>query len=316
MPKTIKLGASACLLGEKVRYDGGHKQYRYLTDVLSDWFTFVPVCPEVGCGLPVPREAMHLAGDPADPRLVTVRSGIDMTERMRAYCKRTVAELEAENLCGFVFKKGSPSSGLFRVKVYSGSGMPAKTGRGLFAHSMVEHFPLLPVEEEGRLEDSALRENFLERVFAYKRLQDFLREDGSLGGLVAFHTRHKLQLMAHHPALYREMGRLVAAAKNMARGELLETYQQLFMTTLGYQATAKKNTDVLQHIMGYFKKELTADEKSELLELIGRYHSRLVPLVVPLTLIKHYVRKTKPLYLIGQTYLEPHPAELMLRNHV
>lgn len=316
MSDDIKLGVSACLLGEKVRYDGGHKQCRYLTDVLRDHFTFVPVCPEVGCGLPVPREAMHLAGDPATPRLVTVRSGIDMTERMRGYCKRTAVELEAENLCGFIFKKGSPSSGLFRVKVYGGSGMPAKTGRGLFAQSMVEHFPLLPVEEEGRLEDASLRENFLERVFAYKRLQDFLREDVSLGGLVAFHMRHKLQLMAHHPAIYREMGCLVAAAKGMAQKELLETYRQLFMTTLGYQASAKKNTDVLQHIMGYFKKELTTDEKRELLEVIAQYHSRLVPLVVPLTLIRHYVRKIKPGYLMGQTYLEPHPAELMLRNHV
>lgn len=316
MSDDIKLGVSACLLGEKVRYDGGHKQCRYLTDVLRDHFTFVPVCPEVGCGLPVPREAMHLAGDPAAPRLVTVRSGIDMTERMRAYCKRTAVELEAENLCGFIFKKGSPSSGLFRVKVYGGSGMPAKTGRGLFAQSVVEHFPLLPVEEEGRLEDASLRENFLERVFAYKRLQDFLRGDVSLGGLVAFHTRHKLQLMAHHPALYREMGRLVASAKGMGRKELLETYRQLFMTTLGYQATARKNTDVLLHIMGYFKKDLTTDEKSELREVIAQYHSRLVPLVVPLTLIKHDMRKFKPDYLMGQTYLEPHPAELMLRNHV
>ena len=316
MPDTIKLGVSACLLGEKVRYDGGHKQCRYLTDVLGDQFTFVPVCPEVGCGLPVPREAMHLAGDPTAPRLVTVKSGIDMTERMLSYCKRTVVELEAENLCGFIFKKGSPSSGLFRVKVYVDSGRPAKTGQGLFARAVIEHFPLLPVEEEGRLEDAPLRENFLERVFAYKRLRDFLSSDGSLGGLVAFHTSHKLQLMAHHPALYREMGRLVAAAKGKTRKELLESYQRLFMTTLGHRATVKKNTDVLHHIMGYFKKVLTTDEKSELLEVIGRYHDRLVPLVVPLTLIRHHVRKIKPGYLIGQTYLEPHPAELMLRNHV
>jgi uncharacterized protein YbgA (DUF1722 family)/uncharacterized protein YbbK (DUF523 family) len=312
----IKIGVSSCLLGERVRYDGGHKHFRYLTEVLSEWFTFVPVCPEVGCGLPVPREAMHLVGDPAHPRLVTIRTGIDLTEQMRSYAERTAAQLEAEELSGFIFKKGSPSSGLFRVKVYGGAGMPARTGRGLFAQAVVEHFPLLPVEEEGRLEDAALRENFLERVFAYSRLRNFLRDDGSLGGLVHFHTRHKLQLMAHHPVLYREMGRLVASAKNVARQDLLQEYERLFMTTLGYQATVRKNTDVLQHAMGYFKTVLDADEKQELLEVIGQYHDRLVPLVVPLTLVKHYVRKFGTEYLAHQTYLEPHPAELMLRNHV
>lgn len=316
MPDTIKLGVSACLLGEKVRYDGGHKQFRYLTDVLSDRFIFVPVCPEVGCGLPVPREAMRLTGDPAALRLIVIRSGIDMTERMLSYCRRTVAALEAEKLCGFIFKKGSPSSGLFRVRVYSDAGMPAGTGRGLFARAVAEHYPFLPVEEEERLEDASLRENFLERVFAYKRLQDFLDEDGTIDGLVSFHTRHRLQLMAHHPALYRKTGRLVAAAGDMARDELLESYRRLFMTTLGYQATVRKNTDVLQHIMGYLKKDLTADENNELKKAIGRYRSRLVPLAVPLTLVKHYLRNIKARDLTGQTYLEPHPAELMLRNRV
>lgn len=314
-PDHIKIGVSSCLLGEKVRYDGGHKLYRYLNEVLSHWFSFVPVCPEVGCGLPVPREAMRLEGDPAAPRLVTNRTGIDLTEQMQAYCRRMVVELEREDLSGFIFKKNSPSSGLFRVKVY-GKGMPVKSGRGLFAQAVVEHFPLLPVEEEGRLEDPALRENFLERVFAYRRLQDFLMGKPGVGELVAFHTRHKLQLMAHNPSLYREMGRLVAVAKGMERQELLSSYQRLFMTTLSYHATVAKNTDVLQHIMGYFKKELNADEKRELADTIEQYQRRLVPLVVPLALIKHYIREFRTPYLMEQTYLEPHPAELMLRNHV
>jgi uncharacterized protein YbgA (DUF1722 family)/uncharacterized protein YbbK (DUF523 family) len=314
MADTIRIGVSSCLLGEKVRYDGGHKLCRYLTDVLGERCVFVPVCPEVGCGLPVPREAMHLVGDPAAPRLVTVRSGIDLTGQMLDYCRRTVIELEAADLSGFIFKKGSPSSGLFRVKIY-GAGMPARTGRGLFARAVTEQFPLLPVEEEGRLEDPALRENFLERVFAFRRLQDFFRKDGSTGGLVTFHTRHKLQLMAHHPANYREMGRLVAGAKGMDRGVLRERYERLFMATLEFQATAKKNTDVLQHIAGYFKKQLTPDEKRELQDVIEDYHRRLTPLIVPLILVKHYVRKFEISYLSGQTYLEPHPAELMLRNH-
>ncbi|HEY6837742.1 MAG TPA: DUF523 and DUF1722 domain-containing protein, partial [Geobacteraceae bacterium] len=202
MPDKITIGVSACLLGEKMRYDGGHKLCPYLTDVLGSWFRFVPICPEVGCGLSVPREAMHLEGNPAAPRLVTIESRIDLTEQMLAWCGQTVVELEAHHLNGFVFKKGSPSCGLFRVNVYT-KGMSARAGRGLFAGAVADHFPLLPAEEEGRLEDPGFRENFLERVFAYKRLQDFQKEDGSLGGLVAFHTRHKLQVMAHHPVSYR-----------------------------------------------------------------------------------------------------------------
>jgi uncharacterized protein YbgA (DUF1722 family)/uncharacterized protein YbbK (DUF523 family) len=315
MADAIKIGVSTCLLGEKVRYDGGHKLCRYLTEVLGPWFSFVAVCPEVGCGLPVPREAMRLEGDPAAPRLVTIESGVDLTRQLLDYCRRTVVELEAEELCGFVFKKGSPSCGLFRVTVYA-RGMPARTGRGLFARAVVEHFPLLPVEEEGRLEDAGRRENFLERVFAYGRLRDFLREDASPGGLMAFHARHKLQLMAHHPALCRELGRLVAGAGGVERDVCLEGYARLFMAALGYQATARKHADVMRHILGYFKKELAGDEKKELLDVVAQYRRQLVPLVVPLTLLKHYARKFDHPYLMEQTYLEPHPAELMLRNHL
>ena len=315
MTQNIKIGVSSCLLGEAVRYDGGHKRSRYLTDTLSAFFSFVPVCPEVECGLPVPREAMRLEGDPAAPRLMTIRSRNDLTEQMQAFCRRRVDELEQEQLCGFVFKKNSPSSGLFRVKVYQ-QGVPARTGRGLFARAVTERFPLLPVVEEERLNDPQLRENFLERVFAYQRWQRFLREDGTVGGLVAFHTRHKLQLMSHHPRQYRAMGQLVATAGETDRQGLLVSYEELFMTTLASPATPAKQTDVLMHIMGYFKKQLTAGEKTELLELIDRYRRQLLPLIVPVTLLIHYVRKYAQPYLLEQTYLAPHPAELMLRNHV
>ena len=315
MSSTIKIGVSSCLLGEKVRYDGGHRHDRYITDTLGRYFTFVPVCPEVGCGLTTPREAMRLEGDPAAPRLITNKTRIDLTQQMLTYCRAKLAELEGEELGGFIFKKDSPSSGLWRVKVYN-NGVPAKTGSGLFAHAVTSRFPLLPVEEDGRLADPKLRENFIERVFAYRRWQDFQSNDGSLGGLVLFHTRHKLQLMAHHPQLYRAMGKLVAAASELARGKLLASYEELFMKVLAYHATVKKNTDVLMHIMGYFKKKLSGGEKAELLEVIGLYHRQLVPLVVPLTLIKHYVIKYDQPYLQQQTYLNPHPQELMLRNHV
>ncbi|RQW85206.1 MAG: DUF1722 domain-containing protein [Geobacter sp.] len=315
MSNFIALGVSSCLLGELVRYDGGHKHDHYITDTLGCFFHFVPVCPEVGCGLPVPREAMRLEGNPAAPRLVTSRTGIDLTERMHEYCLRTVKDLENQDLCGFIFKKNSPSSGLFRVKVYGG-GMPVKTGRGLFAEAFVRHFPLLPVEEEGRLYDMNIRENFIERVFALREWKDFLLEKRGMGALVEFHSRRKLQLMAHSPEIYREMGRLVAEGKSLAWAELLDRYQNLLMRALSLQATVKKNSNVLSHIMGYFKQQLTPEEKVELLEVINSYHRGLVPLIVPVTLLKHYVRKYDQEYLQKQTYLSPHPMELMLRNHV
>lgn len=315
MSSDIKLGVSSCLLGEQVRYDGGHKHDRYITDVLGRYFSFVPVCPEVGCGLPIPRESMRLEGDPAAPRLMTNRTRVDLTGQMLDYCSRKVEELAAEDLCGFIFKKDSPSSGLFRVKVYN-NGMAAKNGSGLFAAAMARRYPLLPMEEEGRLHDPQLRENFIERVFSYRRWKDFLAKAPGLGDLVRFHTNQKLQMMAHSPEIYRTMGALVAHGRELPLPELLQRYEELLMKGLALHATTRKNTNVLQHLMGYFKRELTADEKQELLEVIGQYHNRLTPLIVPITLIRHYVRKYDQQYLKEQVYLCPHPAELMLRNHV
>ncbi len=315
MENSIKIGVSSCLLGERVRYDGGHKHNDYITDILGDYFSFVPVCPEVGCGLPIPREAMRLEGDAAAPRLLTNKSRVDLTAQMQAFCAAKVRELEKEDLCGFIFKKDSPSSGLFRVKVYN-NGMAVKNGRGLFAAAVAKNFPLLPMEEEGRLNDAPLRENFIERVFSYRRWKDFLANAPTLGKLVEFHTAHKLLMMAHSPDYYRQMGVLVAHGKELAAPELFRRYEELLMKGLTLHATAAKNTNVLQHIMGYFKKELAAEEKVELLEVISQYHDHLLPLIVPLTLLKHYVRKYDQAYLRSQIYLSPHPAQLMLRNHV
>lgn len=315
MTSQIRIGVSSCLLGEKVRYDGGHKHDRYLTDILGRFFRFVPVCPEVECGMPIPREAMRLEGDPAAPRLVTNRTRIDKTGQMLDFCRKKVVELEDEDLCGFIFKKGSPSSGLYRVKVYN-QGVPAKSGSGLFAAAVVRHFPLLPVEEEGRLNDPHIRENFIERVFTLRRWKDFMGGEKSIGALVAFHTSHKLLVMAHSPSHYREMGALVAHGTEIPLDRLLERYRHLLMEAMALHATVSKQTNVLHHIMGYFKKVLTAAEKAELVEVIARYHDHLVPLIVPLTLLSHYVAKYNQTYLRGQLYLTPHPAELMLRNHV
>lgn len=310
------LGVSCCLLGQKVRYDGGHKLDHFLTDVLGRHVDYVPVCPEVECGLGVPREAMRLVGDPESPRLVTIRSGVELTEQMRVWAAARVEELAALPLCGFVFKFGSPSSGMSRVKVYPESGgSPLLKGRGLFAAAFMDRFPLLPVEDEGRLNDDSLRENFIERVFVMQRWRALEAEGFSLGRLVDFHTRHKLLVMAHSVEHYRSLGRLVATASGMSADILRQQYLSGLMEALRLTATVKKQVNVLSHVMGYFKRQLSADEKRELLEVIDVYARELLPLIVPVTLLNHYVRKFGDAYLTRQWYLYPHPAELKLRNH-
>ena len=316
MNAKITIGISSCLLGNAVRYDGGHKHDRYITDTHGAWFAFVPVCPEVECGLPVPREAMHLVGDPADPQVVTIRTGVYHTGRMTRWAKRRVGELEQLDLCGFIFKSRSPSSGMRGVKVYDGEGRVRGTGSGIFAHAFMKRFPLLPVEDEGRLHDPALRENFVERVFVYRRWQELLASGFSIGRLVAFHSDHKYLIMAHSQKHYRELGALVAAGKKLPRKELQERYLSGLMEGLSLLATPRKNANVLQHMAGYFKDRLSADEKQELQEVISAHRDGLVPLIVPVTLLKHFVRAYREPYLGRQVYLAPHPLELMLRNHV
>jgi len=312
----IRLGISTCLLGEKVRFDGGHKLDRYLTDTLGQYVEYVPVCPEVECGFGIPREPLRLIGDPDHPRLVTFRTNQDHTERMVQWARKRVAELEREDLCGFVFKSNSPSSGMERVKVYNANGVPAKIGVGLFARVFMEQFPLLPVEDEGRLHDPRLRENFVERIFALKRWREALGQKKNLKTLIHFHTVNKLLILGHSPEHYRKMGSLVAKGKEQAISDLYSRYQTLLLEALRLKATNKKNANVLMHMMGYFKNRLSGDEKKELLEIIDQYRQEQSPLIVPVTLMKHYVRKYDEPYLKGQTYLNPHPAELQLRNHV
>jgi uncharacterized protein YbgA (DUF1722 family)/uncharacterized protein YbbK (DUF523 family) len=316
MESSLRIGVSACLLGEKVRYDGGHKHDRYLTGVLGRFVTFVPVCPEVECGLGIPRETLRLVGDPENPRLVTSRSGVDHTERMKKWAAERLDALEKENLCGFVFKKDSPSSGMARVKVYTEAGMPVRRGSGIFAHAFMERFPLIPVEEEGRLNDLDIRENFLEQVFTLKRWRDAVAGGRRLGALVEFHTRHKLLFLAHSQKHYREMGKLVAGGKQQPAKALYREYEHLMLEALRLRATVKKHHNVLLHLMGYFKKDLSADEKQELLAIFEEFKKENLPLIVPVTLINHYVRKYRQPYLADQVYLQPHPLDLKLRNHV
>lgn len=312
----IRLGISSCLLGNSVRYDGGHQLDRFLRDTLGQYVEYVPVCPETECGLGIPRETMRLEGAPGAVRLVTSRTKIDHTERMREWAGTRVRQLESEGMCGFIFKTGSPSSGMERVKLYDANGVPRKIGVGFFAAAFMEHFPLLPVEEDGRLHDPVLRENFVERIFVFWRWGDLVREGKKIGPLIAFHTQHKLLVLAHSPKHYSEMGKLVARAKELDIHELYDAYQRLLMDALKLRATFKKNTNVLQHLMGYFKKDLSSGEKGELNEVIQQYHDGYVPLIVPITLIRHYVRKYDQPYLKDQIYLNPHPMELQLRNHV
>jgi uncharacterized protein YbgA (DUF1722 family)/uncharacterized protein YbbK (DUF523 family) len=312
----IKLGISTCLLGENVRYDGSHKLDRFLTDTLGQYVEYVAVCPEVECGLSIPRESMHLEGDPESPRLITSRTKQDMTERMVRWAIKRVVELEKEGLYGFIFKSDSPSSGMERIKVYNEKGMPVKRGVGMFARIFMEHFPLLPVEEDGRLHDPKLRENFVERIFTLKRWREVLAQKESRGNIVDFHTKHKLLILSHSPNHYQTMGKLAAKAKEISLKDLFQQYQVLLMEALKLKTTPKKNSNVLMHMMGYFRDKLSSDEKQELLEVIDHYRHEYIPLIVPMTLISHYVRKYDQPYLKQQVYLNPHPLELQLRNHV
>jgi len=312
----LRIGISACLLGQLVRYDGQHKHDAFLTDTLGQFVDYVPVCPEVECGLPVPREAMRLVGDPENPRLMTQRTEVDLTEQMQAWARCRIRELRKEKLCGFIFKSRSPSSGMERVKVYTEKGGVAGRASGLFAAAFMKAFPLLPVEDEGRLNDPKLRENFVERIFAMQRYRETAAGARSVRALCEFHAAHKYLLMAHSDTNLRQMGQMLA--DKIPTGELARVageYEALLLKTLACVPTATKHVNVLMHIMGYLKKLVTADEKQELLEVIAQYRQELIPLIVPITLLKHYVRKYQIPYLLDQVYLTPHPAELKLRNH-
>jgi uncharacterized protein YbgA (DUF1722 family)/uncharacterized protein YbbK (DUF523 family) len=312
----IRLGVSSCLLGEEVRFDGGHKHDRFLTDVLGRHVEWVLVCPEVEIGLGVPRDTLRLMGTPDAPRLVQEKTGEDLTVRMQRYSRDRVRELTALELDGYVLKRASPSCGLLRVRVYRDNGVPAADGRGLFAEALVTALPALPVEEEGRLNDPTLRENFIERVFVAARWRSFLKTRPHARNLVAFHTAHKFAVLAHSPAHYARLGRRVAAAGRAFTRATLDEYQALLMEAYAVRATRGRHANVLSHMTGYFKQEIGADERAELVEVIDEYRRGLVPLVVPLILVKHHVRRRGVRYLADQVYLNPHPKELMLRNHV
>lgn len=317
MSDRIKIGISACLLGEHVRYDGQGAHAKHITGTLADYLEFHPFCPEVGCGMGVPREPVRLVGTIEHQRLIGRESGKDWTDAMHTWAESAFHKMENENLCGFIFKAKSPSSGMGRVKIYpEGGGQPVSyAGVGLFAKMVMERFPLLPVEDDGRLHDVELRGNFIERIFVEHRWHGMMEKGMNISALIDFHTRHKMLIRSHDVVGYRNLGKLVGDGKSVEPEKLFQQYYELLGTALSRKPTIKKNVDVLMHILGYFKKMLSPDEKQEALELIENYRNNLVPLIVPVTLMNHYVRKYDVPYLKTQYYLNPHPLELKLRNH-
>lgn len=311
----IKLGISSCLLGQEVRFDSSHKLNRYITDTLGEFFEFTPFCPEVAIGMGVPRPPVRLVrvGDAIRVRGVKDPNR-DVTDALKAYA------LEAGGQCaafsGYLFKSKSPSCGMERVKVYGENGQPLQNGAGVYAESIMQQYPSMPVEEEGRLMDPRLRENFIERIFIYHRWQQYMEQGMTPARLVEFHTRHKFIVLAHHEPAYRELGRLVAEAGSADLEALCEQYIEQLMRALQKLSTPRSHTNVLQHILGFIKDGLSGADKEELLEVFEEYRLGRVPLIVPLTLLKHYLRLHPNEYILSQYYLNPHPKELMLRNHI
>ena len=315
MSARIRVGISSCLLGQEVRYDGGHKHSGYITESLGQFFDFVAYCPEVAIGLGVPRPPIRLVKSAHGPRAVGVKNAeLDVTDKLIAYAEKVAPRLH--DFSGYILKKGSPSCGMERVKVYGPHGMSVATSAGLFAGTLMAQHPELPFEEEGRLMDPVLRENFIERVFIYHRWQQLYAKRLTAKGLIEFHTRHKFIVLAHDEKRYRELGRLVATAGRSGIAELGRNYIQLLMRALKKPATRTRHANVLQHLFGFLKQNLDAADKRELLELINTYRRGKLPLVVPITLLRHYLRRYPVPYLSEQYYLAPHPDELMLRNQI
>ncbi|HBL31931.1 MAG TPA: DUF1722 domain-containing protein [Acidobacteria bacterium] len=321
-PSRVRLGISACLLGQEVRYNGGHKRDPFLTDTLGNWVEWVAVCPEVEIGLGTPRPSMRLVrlgrGEEAEVRLVTPETGADHTAAMTTWAARRVDELAALDLDGYVLKKDSPSCGMERVKLYpEDGGAPTKDARGLFAAALLARLPHLPVEEEGRLNDPPLRENFIARVYAHARWRQNEAAGWTRAALMRFHEAHKFLLMARNQAGMRRLGRLLgASAKGEDTAALAAAYRSGLTEVMRRPPTRRGHTNVLQHLAGFVSDLLDTDDRKELTETIERYRLGLLPLIVPVTLLRHHARKLGVAYLHGQTYLEPHPHELMLMNHV
>lgn len=307
-----RIGVSACVMGDKVRYDGGHKQSTFVTRQLHSHVIYQPICPEVGIGLPVPRPTIHLREMADGLHLTDSRNGmLDHTEALQSFFTQQLPKLE--KLDGYILAAKSPSCGMERIKVYDENGqLLHRQGQGLFVQLLHKHFPHLPMEEDGRLNDAGLRESFITRVFVYQEFRDKVMNNPSVHGLVTFHSRHKLLVMAYNPQLYQALGRLVAKAKG-AEQTTAEAYLALMMKALSKPTNRRKHTNVLMHMQGYFKRHLKSADKRELTEQIEHFRLGQLPLMAPITLLKHHLRHFPNDYLAQQSYFSPYPQELGLR---
>ncbi|WP_435947590.1 YbgA family protein [Dryocola sp. BD586] len=315
MSDNIPIGISACLLGENVRFDGGHKRLAFAVNELAPWVRFEPVCPEMAIGLPAPRPALRLVKtDDGETALrFSNHAEGDLTQAMRQFSARRIAGLE--HLCGYIVCAKSPSCGLERVRVYEPEGNNnRKSGTGIFTAELKRQMPWLPVEEDGRLQDPAIRENFVERIYTLFELNNLRKTGLTRGGLIGFHSRYKLLLLAHSQPQYRELGRFVAGIESWSSlDEFFVEYRRRLMTLLEHQATRRNHTNVLMHVQGYFRRQLSARQRQELSGLIDRYRQGTQPLLAPLTLLKHYMAEYPDQYLAQQRYFEPYPEALRLR---
>ncbi|RMH06763.1 MAG: DUF1722 domain-containing protein [Nitrospirae bacterium] len=309
--KSVRLGISRCLMGEQVRYDGGHKHASFLVDALRAYVEWVPVCPEVEAGLGVPREPMQLMGSPEHPRLVTVHSRRDYTARMQHVTARCVRELDALDLAGYIFKKGSPSCGLHQVGVYDWQGNVTGTGTGLFARTIRRHFALLPVEEDIHLRELTHREHFFERVWGYRRWKDFLhRQPITYARLAAFHARNYCLLLVHHHKQCRRLGAMLAQADRWPLHVLAQRYGVLFMEALSVKPTRRQHARLLRRLGTVFQADLSSADRTRLLDVLHEYEQRRVPLLVPILLVRRYARRLGLRVVQAQTYLDPFPKRL------
>ena len=309
-----RLGVSTCLLGENVRYDGTEKRDPVLLRAFGDAVEWVPICPEVECGMTVPRDPMHLADDPGSPRLVTTATGEDQTARVQTWMRPRLDELAREDLWGFVLKSNSPSCGRNAVPVLDSTGARAGEAAGLFAAAVAGRFPLLPVADERSLRDDSMWDNFIERLFCLKRYRDSMRPRRSPGSLAAFHAAHELQLMAHDQGVLREMKELVEHSKELPLDELSARYEELLMTAMALVATPAQNADVLLHTLGLLERYMSPGERQDALEVIEEHRSGRVPLTAPVRLLGRYIRSYAVEYLATQSYFGTHPDELGLRD--
>ena len=318
MKTKITLGISSCLLGKKVKWNGDHNQDRYIKNILGNYFDYISVCPEVGAGMGAPREPVALYGDKNNPKMIGRKSRMEWTDKMELFTKDQLKKLSNENLCGFIFKSKSPSCGVEKIPVFSETDAnKTKYGNGLFARAFINKFPTIPIEDESRLHDNRIKENFIIKVFSFYRLKTMLfKEHAKPSNLVEFHTQNKFLLLAHSRKHYQALGRIVANMKLQPFKKMIVSYSSLFMEALTFKTTNKKNTDVLLHMIGFFKTIIPKEDKKDVLAIIEDYRQGIIPLIVPITLMKHYVKKYKIRYLQNQFYLSPHPEELMLRYYI